>query len=295
MRKKNLIPTIAVLLSLLVGAAVAWAGSHGSALAAGVPVFALCGAIAFVVNWLAFVPAYFFQTEHYYDLTGSLTYLTLVAVAFGLSGPLEPRALLLGLLVVIWAVRLGSFLFLRIRKDGSDGRFDRIKPSFARFLMAWTLQGLWVFLTLSCALAAITSSVAEPLGTMTIVGAATWLTGFSIEVVADRQKRRFRTSPEGRGRFITTGLWAWSRHPNYFGEITLWIGIALIALPALSGWQLVTLISPIFVFVLLTRISGVPLLEARADERWGGEADYEAYKSRTPVLFPIVGTAAKRS
>ena len=117
------------------------------------------------------------------------------------------------------------------------------------------------------------------------VGLAVWAIGFGIEVVADRQKREFRRQPGNRGRFITTGLWAWSRHPNYFGEITLWTGVALLAAPVLSGWQYLTLVSPLFVYLLLTRVSGIPLLEARAEERWGSDPAYRAYRDRTPPLF----------
>ncbi len=111
-----------------------------------------------------------------------------------------------------------------------------------------------------------------------------WLVGFGIEVAADDQKRAFRADPANRGRFITTGLWAWSRHPNYFGEITLWVGVALVALPALSGWQHLTLVSPLFVGLLLTRVSGVPLLEARGQATWGDDPEYRDYVARTPVL-----------
>jgi steroid 5-alpha reductase family enzyme len=250
------------------------------------PLFALCALLSFAVNWAVFVPAHVFQTEHYFDLTGSLTYLVLVSCAVGFAGAPDARGILLALLIGVWAVRLGSFLFIRVKKDGSDGRFDEIKPNFLRFLMAWTLQGLWVFLTASCAVAAITSSERVTLGWVGVAGAVVWLVGFGIEVVADTQKRRFRADPTQRGQFITEGLWAWSRHPNYFGEILLWVGIAIVALPALSGWQLITLISPLFVYVLLTRISGVPLLESRAKRKWGDDPKYRAYKARTPVLIP---------
>ena len=190
----------------------------------------------------------------------------------------------MGAIVAVWTVRLGSFLFARINRDGKDARFDELKPSFPRFLMTWTLQGLWVFLTLACALAAMTSEGVRPLGVTALVGALIWAVGFSIEVVADRQKRQFRADPDNRGRFIQGGLWAWSRHPNYFGEIMLWIGVTIIAVPQLGGWQFVTLVSPVFVYFLLTRISGIPLLEERAEAKWGDDPEYRAYRDRTPEL-----------
>lgn len=277
---------LAIAAILLVGSGIAWAGSQDGVRAGGVPVFAWCGAVAFAINWVVFVPSYVSQTERYFDLTGSLTYLSVVVLALVLRGETDPRSALLALLVIVWTVRLGTFLFRRIRRDGGDGRFDSLKTSLARFLMTWTLQGLWVLLTAACALAAMTTAHAAPLGPFAAVGTLVWVTGFATEAMADRQKSRFREDPANRDRFIHVGLWAWSRHPNYFGEITLWTGIALIALPALSGWQYLTLISPIFVYVLLTRISGVPILEARAEKKWGDDPDYQAYRNRTPVLFP---------
>lgn len=275
---------VGILVGVAIGAAVAVAGSHRGVTVAGWPVFALCAALSFAINWLVFVPSFIQQTEHYFDLTGSLTYVTVVVTALLLSGAADARALLLAALVVIWAGRLGSFLFARIRRDGRDGRFDALKPSLPRFLMTWTLQGLWVLLTLAPSLAAMTTLQPRSLDLFAAIGLAVWAMGFGIEVVADRQKREFRRHPGNRGRFITTGLWAWSRHPNYFGEITLWTGVALLAAPVLSGWQHLTLVSPLFVYLLLTRVSGIPLLEARAEERWGGDPAYRAYRDRTPPL-----------
>jgi steroid 5-alpha reductase family enzyme len=119
-----------------------------------------------------------------------------------------------------------------------------------------------------------------------VVGIIVWIGGFAIEVVADRQKSVFKQDPSNQGRFIKTGLWAWSRHPNYFGEIVLWTGVAIVALPVLSGWRWATLISPLFVILLLTRVSGIPMLEARAEERWGDEEEFRRYTKDTPVLIP---------
>jgi steroid 5-alpha reductase family enzyme len=276
---------ISIPIIVAIGAGVAAAGSQGGVLAFGIPLFALCVGLAFIIQWVAFVPAYLKQTEKFYDLTGSLTYLSVVAVALALNPAVDGRAWLLAGMVAVWSIRLGSFLFLRIQAAGEDRRFREIKKSFARFLRAWTLQGLWVVFSLSAPLAAITSEKKVELGGFALVGFLVWLLGFGIEVTADRQKSKFKQDPANKDRFIHTGLWAWSRHPNYFGEIMLWIGVMIITLPVLSGWQWVSLISPVFITLLLTRISGVPMLEARADEKWGGQPDYEAYKANTPVLI----------
>jgi steroid 5-alpha reductase family enzyme len=271
---------------ILIGLGVALAGSQGGAAVFGIPVFAFSVGLAFLIQWLAFIPAYLLQSERFYDLTGSLTYISVTVIALLLSPVVDGRSILLLALVVVWAARLGTFLFRRIHRTGRDARFDEIKPSFVRFLNTWTLQALWVSLTLSAALAAITTTTRVQLGLFALAGLLVWVLGFAIEVVADSQKSRFRADVENKGKFIHSGLWAWSRHPNYFGEIVLWIGVAVIALPVLRGWQWLTLISPAFVALLLTRISGVPILEKRADEKWGGQADYEAYKAHTPVLIP---------
>jgi steroid 5-alpha reductase family enzyme len=277
---------IALPIVILVGLGIAVAGSQGGALVLGIPIFAFSVGLAFAIQWLAFIVAYLLQTESFFDLTGSLTYISVTAIAVLLSPVVDGRSILLLGLVVVWAARLGTFLFRRIRRAGKDARFDEIKPSFLRFLNTWTLQGLWVTLTLAAALAAITTTTRKELDPFAAIGFLVWVFGFSFEVAADTQKSRFRADPKNKGRFIHTGLWAWSRHPNYFGEIVLWVGVAIITLPVLRGWQWVTLISPAFVALLITRISGVPILEKQADERWGGQEEYEAYKERTPVLIP---------
>ena len=284
--ESNTKPILAVVIAVLIGAAVSWAGSDGGDRVGGIPVFALCGALAFLINWLAFVPSAMAQTEHYYDLVGGITYITVTAAAIALSGDLDLRATLVAAMVMVWALRLATFLFLRISKAGSDSRFDDLKTDPIRFLMSWTLQGLWVLLTAAAALAVITGGTREPLGVIGILGIAIWAAGMLIEIVADRQKSTFKANPANEGKFINEGLWAWSRHPNYFGEILLWTGMAIVAIPVLTGWQWATLISPVFVAFLLTRVSGVPLLEDKADERWGGQDDYETYKRQTPVLVP---------
>ena len=287
MSKEERRSIVATVIVILIAAGLAFAGSQGGHQVAGIPVYALGVALAFLIQWLAFIPAWVNRTEKFYDLTGSITYLTVTVTALLLSPGADARAWLSGGLVTVWAVRLGSFLFLRIRAAGEDRRFREIKQSFGRFLLTWTLQGLWVAFSLAAALAAITSTLRRDLDLFAVMGTAIWLTGFLIEVIADRQKSAFNAMPGNKGKFIQSGLWSWSRHPNYFGEIVLWIGVTVIALPILQGWQWVTLISPVFIVILLTRISGVPLLESRADQKWGGEAEYESYKARTSILVPL--------
>lgn len=284
MKDRNSFLTFFIL--ILVGALVALAGSQGGATLGSVPVFALAVALAFLIQWVAFIPAYIFQTEKFYDLTGSFTYLTVTLIAVIFSAGADARAFLLAALVIIWALRLGTFLFRRIRKAGKDDRFDDIKPSFIRFLNAWTIQALWVTFTASAALIGITTATRKDLDLFALIGFLVWSLGFSIEVIADAQKSRFNADTANKGKFIRTGLWSRSRHPNYFGEIFLWIGVLIITLPVLHGWQWVALISPLFVAFLLTRVSGVPLLEKKADAKWGGQMEYEEYKRNTPVLVP---------
>lgn len=277
---------VSVAICVCVATGLVWAGGqHGSTIG-GWSVFALCALLSFALNWLVFVHAWFNHTERFFDITGSVTYILMVGLAIFLvtdSGGV--RGLVLAACVFIWALRLGPFLFLRIRKDGHDRRFVKLKFSFPRFFMTWTLQATWVFITACCALAAITSSARVPLGSVFYIGMALWVFGFAIEVIADRQKSAFRADPQNAGQFINQGLWAWSRHPNYFGEIVLWCGIAVMATPALAGWQFVTLISPLFVVFLLTRVSGIPMLEARGQKEWGNDADYQAYVRNTPSLM----------
>ncbi|MDX1509680.1 MAG: DUF1295 domain-containing protein, partial [Woeseiaceae bacterium] len=219
---KDMQSLVAIIIAIVLGAAISWAGSDGGYTAGSIPVFALCGLVAFAINWLAFIPSALARTERYYDLVGGISYLSVIAAAVLLSAELDLRATLVAAMVAIWALRLASFLFLRIIKAGSDSRFDEIKTRPLKFLMAWTLQGLWVLLTAAAALAVITGGVREPLGIVGIVGIAIWVVGIAIEAVADRQKSKFKGDPANEGKFINTGLWAWSRHPNYFGEIVLW-------------------------------------------------------------------------
>ncbi|WP_336632869.1 MULTISPECIES: DUF1295 domain-containing protein [unclassified Microbacterium] len=285
-RPGAIVLTIVVVLALAAGLAAA-GGSAGGTLG-GIPLFVLAVVAAFAIQIVAYIPAVLLRTEKFFDLTGGLTF-AVVAVALLVASPAGVRGWVLAAMIVIWGVRLSAFLFIRVRAQGSDGRFDDIKGNPLAFLRVWLMQGLWVAVTSSAAWVGITALDRRGFDAWVVVGAVVWLAGLLLEIVADAQKAAFRRDPAHWGRFIDTGVWSWSRHPNYLGEILVWIGVAIVALPAATGWQWVTVISPVFVVLLLTRVSGIPLLEKRADERWGDEPAYREYKARTPVLVPGIG------
>ena len=243
--------------------------------------------LAFLIQWVAYIPAYIFQTEKFYDLTGSLSYLTVIWFVFfssnNLSG-LNIQNLIVVTLISIWAIRLGTFLFGRIHKDGEDKRFRTIKTSASQFFMTWTLQGMWVSICTMCAITAISSSQGIIANALFYLGLAFFIVGFAIEVVSDQQKSAFRAVPENKEKFITSGLWSKSQHPNYFGEILLWSAIALLSISSLNGTQYLTLISPIFTYVLLVYISGVRMLDDMGNKKWGHLEEYKEYKRNTPTL-----------
>ena len=247
--------------------------------------------ITFVIQWIAYIPAFLLKTEKFYDLTGSLTYIGTVLFALYATDSfnnLKLGNLIVGMAIIIWAVRLGSFLFMRIRKDKKDGRFDSIKTSFSQFFMTWTLQGMWVFICSSAAFIAIANPQGVVINSVFIIGFVIFIIGFVVEVIADNQKTAFRSIPENKDQFINEGLWARSRHPNYFGEITLWTGVTIMGISTFEGMNYLAIFSPIFSYLLLVYVSGVRMLEYRGHKKWGHLDEYNSYKKNTPKLIPKI-------
>lgn len=280
-------PIIGILAIIAFSAALAVAGNQGSVVFSGLPLFIICASVGFILHWLAFIPAFAYQTEHYFDLIGSASYIGTVILTVALHPGMDTRGLIISVMIAVWAVRLGSFLFARVKKAGKDRRFNEIKTRFFRYMFTWTLGGAWVFITMAAGLAAMTSTTQQAVGIPFFIGTTLWVLGFGLEVVADSQKTSFRRQAANAEKFITTGLWQYSRHPNYFGEIILWLGIAVMSAPVLVGWQLAALISPVFVFFLLTKVSGIPMLEKSGLERWGSDPKYQRYISITSSLVPL--------
>ena len=244
--------------------------------------------MAFIIQWILFIPAYFFQTEKFYDIVGSFTYLTVVLYTFfssNISIGFNFGNLTISFLIILWALRLGFFLFLRIRKEGEDKRFDHIKPSVTKFFMTWTLQGMWVSICSLSALSAMSSPTGVVVNGMLFIGISIFISGLLLEIIADYQKTQFRNKPENKEFFISSGLWAYSRHPNYVGEIVLWTGVSVMSFSSLSGVQYIALISPIFTYLLLVYVSGVRILEASGKKRWGHLQSYQEYLKNTPSLL----------
>jgi len=283
----------AIALCILTAYVIAIAASVEGVIFYGLPVILFCAVVSFVTHWIIAVPSLITSSEKYFDFTGMIATLLVVSASmFALLSSGEEasiRAAVVATFVSVWTLRLGIFLYKRIVKAGEDRRFRDIKKSLPKFLMTWTLSALWVFLTTVNAITIIALNPLEPVGVFFVLGTVLWLLGFGFEVVADRQKKHFSEHPENIDRFISHGLWSVSRHPNYFGEIILWTGIAIISLPFLSSWQFVSLVSPLFVFLLLTRISGLPFLEEKAEKKWGKDKAYVEYKNKTPILIPFFG------
>mmetsp|Transcript_11722 Transcript_11722/g.37175 ORF Transcript_11722/g.37175 Transcript_11722/m.37175 type:complete len:332 (-) Transcript_11722:661-1656(-) len=286
-----------VILGFLAG--LAYAGSTNGIKIDGIPIFAYSIIVVTAIQVLVAIPSIIYQTEHYYDLTGSLTYLGVTILTLVLTLTKTQTAtpqLSIAIAICIWAARLGSMLFKRVRETGKDGRFDDIKVRPVEFFRVWLLQALWISFTAGAGWAALSgvraTSQAVEIG-LVVGGMVVWLVGFGSEAVADAQKKAFRRDSSNKGRFITTGLWSVSRHPNYAGEITLWLGIAIASVPYLRGAQFVTLISPLFVFLLIRFVSGVPMLEEKGEERWGEEDAWQRYVREVPVLFPTPASIAR--
>jgi len=241
------------------------------------------------IQALGFITAATLQTEIFFDLVGALTYVILTWVSWTLHGK-SSKSLIASILVTLWAIRLGTFLFTRILRSGRDVRFEKIRGNPRRFLVVWIIQGIWVITTLAPVIVVNlkTDISASTFGTFEYAGILLWIFGFIIEAIADNQKKYFKSKKSNKDKFIDSGLWKISRHPNYFGEITLWTGMFIFCFPSLEGYEVLTVVSPVFVTWLLTKVSGIPYLERHADKKWGTNSAYLIYKRDTAILVPYI-------
>tara|TARA_Y100000746_G_scaffold224416_1_gene226996 strand:+ start:881 stop:1747 length:867 start_codon:yes stop_codon:yes gene_type:complete len=281
---------VVILVCLLIPGSIAYFISADSLILNGIPLIYYCISISFLIHWIIFIPSFLNKTEKFYDFTGMVAYLSVIGFALyqknKILGSIDFDSALLGILISVWTLRLGVFLFYRVFKVGEDDRFKEVKQVPSKFLVWFTVSGLWVSLTSIAALKVLTSQVEHNNYYFVYLGLALWIFGFLFEVIADYQKTKFKNNPENKDQFISSGLWSLSRHPNYFGEIILWIGVFIITIPSLSGIDYLTILSPLFVYTLLNKISGINLLEIKAQKRWGDLDSYKEYRSKTPQLIP---------
>ena len=248
-------------------------------------------ALDFGIQWALWAFAAFFQTEKFYDLAGSSTFvfLTLLTLRWRhKTSKVYLRQLVQSGCVTAWALRLGLFLFHRVFQVGKDSRFNKVRGNPRLFWIYWTVQGLWVWVTLLPTLILNTSAKDEKLTWKDYLGWSLWFIGFVLEVEADRQKSQFRADPANKGKWISSGLWSLCRHPNYLGEIVMWASLFLPASSVMSGHQYWSVISPMSVVYMLTRLSGIPILEKQGLRRWGHLAEYQKYRQNTAALVPYL-------
>ncbi|XP_066564349.1 uncharacterized protein LOC136752723 [Amia ocellicauda] len=260
-----------------------WAAVMGSALAK-------CALADLAIQWLGWAVASALKTEKFYDLAGSGTFVLLAHLSRRWGGSGYRRQSIQTGLVTVWGLRLGLFLFLRILREGKDRRFNNVRDDPGTFFTYWTVQAVWVFVTLLPTLILNTERRDLPLGGRDYLGWAMWGLGFATEAIADQQKWDFKRDPDNNGKFIQSGLWAYSRHPNYLGEILQWGGLFLSASSVMRGAQQhLSVVSPLFVWFLLRYVSGIPILEKQALKKWGSDPAFQQYIQNTPLLWPFLG------
>lgn len=241
--------------------------------------------VSLVINLSMFLVAFRFQSDKLTDISYAVTFATIAIWGFTLSDKSWFHAILLTM-VLLWALRLGGFLLYRVIKNGKDARFDDMRGDFLKFGKFWLAQAVTVWVMMIPSIFAF--DTAPTVSTLQIIGGVVWLIGLLCETAADFQKLAFSSNPANKGKWIATGIWKYSRHPNYFGEILVWSGIYLYAVTSLSLLQAVIgLVSPLFIITLLLFVSGIPILEKSADKRWGSDPAYKAYKKRTSILIPL--------
>jgi len=241
--------------------------------------------LSLLINMGMFLFAYRYKTDKLTDISYALTFVALSIVCFFVGSGSKTNKVVL-LMVTAWAVRLGGFLLARIWKKGKDSRFDDMRDNFRKFGRFWLLQAITVWIVMLAAnVTLLKTDSSNNIGLVSWAGLLIWFFGLAVESIADNTKRKFSLNPANKGKWIDEGIWKYSRHPNYFGEILVWSGLFIFVVPALAGTEtIVALCSPLFITILLCFVSGIPILEKSADKKWGKVESYQEYKKRTSIL-----------
>ena len=240
------------------------------------------------VNLIFFLVALTLKTDKVTDLSYSLSFMAIAPLLLAANGMnFSLQQLIVTLAIVVWGIRLGSYLFYRILLTKTDERFDDKRNNPKRLTAFWLLQITAVWLILMPYSFYLTSRTVGGMSFITLSGLAVYAAGLIIESVSDYQKFIFKKQPDNKGKWMDKGLWHWSRHPNYFGEMLVWWGLFVVVVPYLTGLKLLALIGPVFITLLLLFVSGIPLLEKSAEKKYGNNPDYVAYRDSTSLLIPL--------
>jgi len=232
-----------------------------------------------------FLLALFLEDNSIVDVAYGLAFVMACGAAFLNSPGSHPRLILAMILVTVWGTRLATHIFVRKSGKGEDFRYRRWRKEWGgtfvwrSFLQIFMLQGAVVFVV-ALPILLIINNPGPRLGLLDFCGFLIWLFGFAFEAVGDWQLLQFKKNPDNKGHIIQSGLWRFTRHPNYFGEATLWWGMYLIAFSVPYG--VLAIVSPVLIDFLLLKVSGIPMLEVKYE----GSAEFEAYKRRTNAFFP---------
>lgn len=243
--------------------------------------------ISLGINLLFFLLASTFKTDKFTDFTYGFTFITLVLFFLLKTQTFYLPQILLATMVVIWGIRLITYLLVRILKIKKDRRFNKIREKPLKFLQFWVFQGLAVWVILLPSIYLLNKTESMPLSLVMVLGIFVWALGLLTETVSDWQKFTFKNNPQNVGLWIQTGLWKYSRHPNYFGEILCWLGIFIFVLPTIQGISWLTIVNPIFITFILLFVSGIPLLEKSNDAKYSDNKNYWVYKKKTSILVPL--------
>jgi len=243
--------------------------------------------ISILIQAVFFAFASAFKTDKVTDLSYGLSFVLIIFYLLLTVNTIGVVQSIISLMVIIWGLRLIVYLFKRILITGKDKRFDGIRENFKRFLQFWTFQAIAVWIISLPSIVIISKNIRLEYSVLLYVGATIWMLGIITEGFADSQKFNFKNDPKNKDKWIETGIWKYSRHPNYFGEILCWWGIYFISLPYLTGFEHVAIIGPLFITFLLLFVSGIPPLEKKYNEKYKNDPSYQNYKNRTSLLLPL--------
>ncbi|MFC1700401.1 DUF1295 domain-containing protein [Patescibacteria group bacterium] len=239
------------------------------------------------INTFFFLLASAFKTDKFTDFTYGFTFIVVMLTLLFKSGTFYLYQILVTLMVVFWGLRLATYLLVRILRIKKDSRFDNKRENFLKFLQFWFFQAVSIWIILLPSIFLLSKKIDSSIDLVMLLGIGFWAAGLLIETISDWQKYNFRNDLENKNKWIQTGLWKYSRHPNYFGEMLVWWGIFIFAIPFMEGISFLNILSPIYITFILLFVSGIPLLEKSYDSKFGSDKKYQEYKRKTSILIPL--------